>query len=274
MDNGRAPAGPPAGMSMIVSDLDGTLLDGLGRISRRTVDAVAELKHAGVHFIIATARPLRDILEIARTLSLEGPIICQNGAVIAFRPQRGSDLKSWLMDTALQRELVEATRARFPGCSIAVDYPHHRLADPQWPGPYGRGPVHQPLWPLHGPELPRQRAACIMIRDAWDDPAELEERFRVTATTSASGLLEVSKKGVDKAWAMLRICKMFEISPDDVVAFGDMPNDLSMLASSGTGIAVSNAPPSVRATADRVAKSNDEDGVAEMIELLLQRTPD
>ncbi|CNE70827.1 cof family hydrolase [Mycobacterium tuberculosis] len=258
-------------VSMIISDLDGTLLDDNAEISHRTADAIANLNRLGIHFIIATARPLRDIVQIAKSLSLDGPIICQNGAVIAYRPEPGSGLLSWLMDTALQRRLVDYARAEFPGCSIAIDYPRYRLADPEWPGPYGHGPVHHSLWPLVGPELPTQRAACLLISGGHATPGELERAFRVTVTTSSAGLLEVSRRGIDKAKAMLHVCKMLNVSLNSVISFGDMPNDLSMLARSGLGVAVANAPESVRATADMVARSNTDDGVAEMIEFILRR---
>jgi 5-amino-6-(5-phospho-D-ribitylamino)uracil phosphatase len=262
------------GISMVVSDLDGTLLNAQGALSPRTVNAVRRLRASGVHFVIATARPLRDVMGVAEALSVDGPVICQNGAVVAQGAKRGAEFIGWLMGSVLQRDVVRRAREAFPDCSIAVDYPHHRLADPQWPGPYGRGPVHYSLWPLTGGELPRRRAACVMIRDAWDDPGVLEDEFPVTVTTSSPKLLEVSRKGVDKAFAMIRICRMLEISPDTVISFGDMPNDISMLARSALGVAVANAPESVRMRADRVTGSNDDEGVAEMIELLLRHEDD
>jgi hydroxymethylpyrimidine pyrophosphatase-like HAD family hydrolase len=111
----------------------------------------------------------------------------------------------------------------------------------------------------------------VLIAGGHVNADELEQTFRVTVTTSSAGLLEVSRRGIDKAKAMLRVCTMLNISPDDVISFGDMPNDVTMLARSGLGVAVANAPARVRANADVVTRSNADDGVAEMIECIVRR---
>jgi hydroxymethylpyrimidine pyrophosphatase-like HAD family hydrolase len=83
------------------------------------------------------------------------------------------------------------------------------------------------------------------------------------------GLVELSAPGVNKVSALSSLCAARGISPDDVVAFGDMPNDLAMLQWAGTGYAVANAHPSVLASGVRVTASNDDDGVALVLEHLL-----
>ena len=90
-------------------------------------------------------------------------------------------------------------------------------------------------------------------------------RAAPSATWSVDGLVEISAAGVTKAAALARVCDRLGIDAADVVAFGDMPNDLALLAWAGTSYAVSNAHPSVLAAADHVTASNDEDGVAEAL---------
>jgi len=80
--------------------------------------------------------------------------------------------------------------------------------------------------------------------------------------SSSDGLLEISAAGVSKASGLATVCAELGVAADDVVAFGDMPNDLPMLAWAGTGVAVANAHPEVLAAADEVTASNDDDGVA------------
>jgi hydroxymethylpyrimidine pyrophosphatase-like HAD family hydrolase len=81
-------------------------------------------------------------------------------------------------------------------------------------------------------------------------------------------LLEISAAGVSKASALARLCRQRGIEREDVIAFGDMPNDLPMLAWAGHAVAVANAHPEVIAAADEVTASNDESGVALVLERL------
>jgi hydroxymethylpyrimidine pyrophosphatase-like HAD family hydrolase len=86
-----------------------------------------------------------------------------------------------------------------------------------------------------------------------------------TTWSSDDGLLEVGVGGVTKATALAAVASDVGVSPEDVVAFGDMPNDIAMLAWAGRGIAVADAHPDVLAVADDVTASNDDDGVAEYL---------
>jgi hypothetical protein len=88
-------------------------------------------------------------------------------------------------------------------------------------------------------------------------------------STVTGGLLEVSGPGITKAFSLERMAAGQGIDREQVVAFGDMPNDLPMLAWAGTGVAVANAHPEVLAVADEVTASNDDDGVALVVERLL-----
>jgi hydroxymethylpyrimidine pyrophosphatase-like HAD family hydrolase len=94
---------------------------------------------------------------------------------------------------------------------------------------------------------------------------------RASVTHSSSfGLLEIAAPGISKATGLAEIADSHGISATEVVAVGDMPNDLPMLAWAGRSYAVSNAHPAVRAAADEVLPSNDEDAVAGLIESLLR----
>ena len=81
-------------------------------------------------------------------------------------------------------------------------------------------------------------------------------------------LLEVSASGITKATTLAKVADQLGVEPDDVVAFGDMPNDLPMLGWAGTAYGVANAHPDVLAAVDRVAPANDDDGVAQVLEEL------
>ena len=86
---------------------------------------------------------------------------------------------------------------------------------------------------------------------------------------SAPFFLELVPKGIDKAQSLLRLLAKVNLTPADMIAFGDGYNDLSMLRLAGMGVAMANAAPEVRADADCVTLSNEEDGVAVAIERFL-----
>lgn len=262
-------AAPVLAYKIVVSDLDGTLLDNLGRISERTQAAVEEIRASGARFIIATARPLREAIRIARTLALSDPVICQNGAIIAQTPQLDNIWNKYLIDYPTFIEIVGAIRAESEDAAIAVDYPLYRIMDPDWPGPFSAIATQATLWPMAPEEFPRRRPACVLVRNVSLDKQMFEQALGVTVTSSESGLIEISRRGVDKAKALKHICKKLDIAPELVASFGDMPNDLTMLQFSGLGVAMSNAADTVRRTADHVAPSNDHDGVAKVLEQLL-----
>lgn len=88
------------------------------------------------------------------------------------------------------------------------------------------------------------------------------------AYRSAPFFLELVPKGIDKARSLLRLLAMLNLTPHDMIAFGDGYNDLSMLRLAGMGVAMENAAPEVRAEADYVTASNEDDGVAKAIEAL------
>jgi len=91
---------------------------------------------------------------------------------------------------------------------------------------------------------------------------------RATVTHSGSHFVEVMAPGVSKASMLQDYCATLGIAAAEVIAFGDMPNDLPMLHWAGCGVAVANAHPEVLAAADLVTRSNDADGVALALERL------
>jgi hypothetical protein len=125
-------------------------------------------------------------------------------------------------------------------------------------------------------ELATDDVVKLLVRHGTLDPDGLLEAAREVAGelaelthSSRTGLLEISATGVTKAATLARIAGRHQISSDDVVAFGDMPNDLPMFAWAGRGYAMANAHADVLAATEHKAPSNDEDGVAQVVEKLL-----
>ena len=114
-------------------------------------------------------------------------------------------------------------------------------------------------------------AVKVLVKAPGTDPATLRDVVATavgetaTPTWSVDGLVEISAAGVTKAAALSRVCERLGVAAEDVVAFGDMPNDLPMLAWAGMSYAMANAHPTVLDAVDHVARSNDEDGVAQAL---------
>ncbi len=251
-------------------DLDGTLLRRDGTISARTKRAVRSALAAGIEPVLVTARGPRTVGDIAVELGVRGEAICSNGAIVLdLRTRRVRRLRE--IETEVALELVRALRERLPGILFAVE----REAFAHEPG--------FSAWEFTPPagtrvataeELLEQPPTKLILRHAGHEleaiAAVAEEVAGQRASVSVSGewVVEVSAAGVNKAAALAELCAERGIAAAEVVAFGDHLNDLPMLAWAGRAVAVANAHPEVIAVADEVTATNDEDGVAQVLERL------
>ena len=282
----RRPAGHPAAPApepvipgqraavprLVATDLDGTLLRRDGTLSDRTRRTLAAIVAAGAELVIVTARPPRYVRAVADELGLRGTAICANGAI-------SYDLASG--EWTVRRPLPVATAQRVaaalaaPGVGFAVETGARLVYEPG----YGRRddgdirlavPAMAELWRLGQPIGKLLVWSAALTGDALLTTARSRLGAEVTCTHSGgSGLLEVSAAGATKAAALAQLCASRGISATDVMAFGDMPNDLDMLDWAGTGYAVANAHPSVLAARPTHTAANDDDGVAQILEALL-----
>ncbi|PRW63004.1 HAD family hydrolase [Actinopolyspora mortivallis] len=262
---------------LVASDLDGTLLDPSERVSARTAERARAVDAAGVPLVLVTGRPPRWVPRIVGELGVAGPVVCSNGAVhydAATDTVVGSDP----LAPETLREATGALRRALPGCSFGVErstgaardrVDEQFLGEPDfhrcWPNPDLRvtpvekfvGAPADKLLVLHE-HLSSARMAAVAEQ-------VLGEGVRVTYSTG-SGLLELSAAGVDKASGLARVAGQLGVAAEDVLAFGDMPNDVPMLEWAGHGVAMGNAHPEVRQTADEVTADNAADGVAAVLE--------
>ncbi|GAA3349417.1 Cof-type HAD-IIB family hydrolase [Amorphoplanes nipponensis] len=257
---------------MVVCDLDGTLLTSAGRLSPRSRAVLRAVRRAGWPLLLCTARPVRDTRAVAVAIDAMMVAVCGNGSItydfgrhriVDEQPIPAAGLAATLralrtahprvrfgaergLDLLLEHDFeLAATRCRGAQRVTRLD----RVVD-------GRG-FGKVIAQLDGaaPEYWPAIAAVL--------PASL------TATVSTTAFCEIGRAGVTKAAAVRRIAGRSGVAAADVVAFGDMPNDLPLLTWAGTAVAVANAHPSVLAAADIVTATNDDDGVALVLEHLL-----
>ncbi|MGH2916499.1 MAG: HAD family hydrolase [Solirubrobacteraceae bacterium] len=257
----------------VACDLDGTLLCSDGTIDPRTRAALTGLQRAGILLVIATARPGRWVAPLARTAGHGGLAICANGAVI-WDLHSEAVVNVRALAPAIAGEIVARLRPALPGAAWAVEradgYGHEPSYTPRWPVPDST--VIAPI-----ETLVREPAVKLVLRDAALGADELLAVARelvgdlaeCSHSNSTDSLLEICAAGVSKATALESLCAGRGIDASEVLAFGDMPNDLAMLVWAGRGVAVANAHPEVLAAADEITAGNDEAGVAIVLERLL-----
>ena len=258
-------------IELVATDLDGTLLRSDGTVSPRTRAALNALRANGIGFVVVTGRPPRWLHGIAGEVGHGGLAICANGALVVDLDS-GDVVHEFPIASEAARRMAEALREVLPDVSFAVErdggFAREAAYRPRWPAPEEavheldallERPVHKLL--ARHEELGADELLAIAHGAA--------ESVATPTHSSREGLLEISAFGVTKATTLALLAEERGVDASGVVAFGDMPNDLPMLEWAGRGIAVANAHPEVLEAADEVTASNDDDGVAIVLEALL-----
>jgi Cof subfamily protein (haloacid dehalogenase superfamily) len=199
-----------------------------------------------------------------------GVAICANGALV-YDLHSATVVRHSLMSADAIRGVVAALQRDVPGIAFAVE--RHDTG-------FAHEPSYRPRWDGNDPKAVRPLEELltdgVVKLLGRHDGMDADELLAIAARSvgelgtlthsSSDGLLEISAAGVSKASGLASLAEEHGIEAADVVAFGDMPNDLPMLAWAGRGIAVANAHPEVLAAAGEVTASNDEDGVAQVLD--------
>jgi Cof subfamily protein (haloacid dehalogenase superfamily) len=252
---------------VVASDLDGTLVREDGSISERTKRALQAAEQAGALVVFVTGRPPRWMWPVVEATGASGLAICANGALV-YDLGREAIVREHALGAESAARLVAALREELPGVQFAVET---GLT-------FGHEPGYVPSWPMPNrvvatvEELIADPVSKLLVKHPDRPPREIHEQVAALAgeeavvTYSGDVLLEVSGAGVSKASTLAALCDEQGFTAADVLAFGDMPNDVPMLTWAGRGVAVANAHEDAIAVADEVTASNDDDGVARVLE--------
>ncbi|WP_425472346.1 HAD family hydrolase [Streptomyces cyaneus] len=269
--SGTVPGGFP--YKLIATDLDGTLLRSDESVSQRTRDALAAATAAGAAHIVVTGRAVPWTRHILDDLGYRGLAVCGQGAQVYDAGEH-----RLLTSVTLDRQLAGVALAKIeaevgplflaasrdgldgdvlvgPGYAVTGALPSTPFTDAAdlWSAPLNKIYVQHP--------------------DLSDD--ELAEAARqaaggfVTVAMAGEGIVELLPLGLSKATGLSLAARRLGLKAADTIAFGDMPNDIPMFAWAARGVAMANAHEELRAVADEVTASNEEDGIAVVLERLL-----
>jgi Cof subfamily protein (haloacid dehalogenase superfamily) len=260
---------------LIATDLDGTIVRSDGTISARTAKALATAEESGATVVLVTGRPPRWIAPVAEATGHHGVAICSNGALV-YDLHSEAVIESFLIPVPTVVDVVDILRGAMPDLAFAVETGADVYRSHGYRGGWITSPENDlASYPLD--EVTKYEAAKLLASHPSMDVDDLLDRVRdlvghlVEPTHSnGRGLVEMGALGVSKATTLAQFAAELGVAAEDVVAFGDMPNDLPMLAWAGVAYAVANAHPLVLEAVENVTDSNDDDGVAAVIEQLFQ----
>lgn len=267
-------------MRLIATDVDGTLIRGDHTFTSRTRAAFQAARDAGIRVVAVSGRQPYSIGAMVKSSALMGTCIGSNGAVVTDLETR-QILRQATVSVDTQRRIAEEMTRLFPGLRVVSvrDGGDLYFAEEGYQGLSDPGQV-ETLWPIEQriglrDEVLAEPSGKLVLRDDNFHPSELLAAARSLridgfhATTSGAPFLEIGAAGVNKAATLAWLCDRWGIEAKDVIAFGDNLNDVEMLQFAGRGVAMGNALPETKEAADEVTASNEDDGVALVIESLL-----
>jgi len=256
---------------MIASDLDGTLLNDESKISERSKNAILKATEAGALFVTATGRSISSVEHFDALFEKDMPFITLNGAVIIMGKSR-KILVDKYFEFPLVKDVFNLAVSR--GVPVVVWTKRRLCASPECRGTWAYQKIADTDMTFISDidELEKEGISKLLWIDSPDNIVrfhrEMKERYRgrLNCYPSQPTFLEFVSIDTDKAIAMEEIGSIYGIDRSEMIAIGDSYNDTSMLKYAGLGIAMENAPDDVKAVCKSVTHSNNDDGVAAVIE--------
>jgi Cof subfamily protein (haloacid dehalogenase superfamily) len=255
---------------LLLSDVDGTLVDKTKELTPRTIAAVHDLHEAGIHFAVTSGRPPRGMSMLVEPLALSTPIAAFNGGLVVE-----PDLDV-IEERVVRRDLVEPTVELMESFELSVWV--YRGAD--WlvrdpDGPHVDREAHTVRFEptvVESFEGVDGVAKIVGVSDDYPTVAAAADAVReklgdgVSASRSQPYYLDVTHPDANKGYVVRFLSERYGIAPAEIATIGDGPNDVLMFARSGLSIATGNADPVVQRAATHVTATNDEDGFADAVE--------
>jgi Cof subfamily protein (haloacid dehalogenase superfamily) len=261
----------PSRIALVVSDVDGTLLDPDKNLTPGACAAVEKLRQAGIRFTIVSARPPRLTRQLIRDLHLTEPSACFNGALL-ISPDGGT-----LQQLPMRPADAQAVAAHI--CKHKLDLWVFTCTDWYVSNPAGAHVQHHEelmgcqATPLRAYDVsPFQVLKLVGVSDDFDAVKRAESELQgssglaISATRSSNYYLDVTHADANKGSVILTLSQMLNVPAQRIASIGDMQTDALMFRQSGVSIAMGNATGDVKGQATHVTKTNLEDGFAYAME--------
>lgn len=272
---------PGPAPKLVASDIDGTIITSQERILPQVRDVIVRAVQAGTEVALATGRPHRWIFPVLDQLPIRPVCVTANGAVV-YDSANDQVIASHTLAPDTMTEVLDLAKEAFHGVggvAVACERVGRSAFDPE-EEMFVVAPDFLNTWEEQGfgvlpeYEVISEPAVKMLLRheglsapEMFDILAPFLDPDVAHVTFSINeGLLEVAAPGVTKALGVSTLATMHGIDQSEVIAFGDMPNDIEMLAWAGIGVAMGNARDSVKDVADFVTGTNNEGGIAQVLE--------
>ena len=272
---------PGPAPKLVASDVDGTIITSQERILPQVRDVIVRAVQAGTEVALATGRPHRWIFPVLDQLPIRPVCVTANGAVV-YDSANDQVIASHTLAPDTMTEVLDLAKEAFHGVggvAVACERVGRSAFDPE-EEMFVVAPDFLNTWEEQGfgvlpeYEVISEPAVKMLLRheglsapEMFDILAPVLDPDVAHVTFSMNeGLLEVAAPGVTKALGVSTLATMHGIDQSEVIAFGDMPNDIEMLAWAGIGVAMGNARDSVKDVADFVTGTNNEGGIAQVLE--------
>lgn len=263
--------GAPPRPALVAIDLDGTLLTSHNTISERNLHAIQALASSGMRLLLCTGRPIRLALDYAQASGLLHNAILYNGALrYDFDSQQAQQVQS--MPAEVASAVIATLGQQYPQVSLRLETPQGWYIDSQG---YAQQAASLPFVPSGYGDLQHFVGADtvkFVCKLSEVDPEQLCRSLAhlpVSCTWSSGEIAEIMAQGVNKQVALATLAQDLGIEAAEVAAFGDAHNDREMLSWAGISVAMGNASALIQATARYHTASNDDDGVARVLETWL-----
>lgn len=268
---------------LVCIDMDGTLLNRKGKIAIETKNALIEAHKKGVHIVINTGRIYNNAAYYSNLLGVKSPVIAANGAFIREKDSEkviyscglGKGQCRDILDVALKYNLVPHFHTYN---KVFVASRFHRLISylvfsrklPENMKIKSEVVSSKEKWYKVFEENENEIVKCIIFHTDSKKISEVKEQLKtiesLEVVSSGSHNIEINAKGVSKGNAAKVLANYYGLKSDEVICIGDNENDISMIEYAGLGVAMGNALTIVKEKADYVTATNDEHGVAKVIE--------
>jgi 5-amino-6-(5-phospho-D-ribitylamino)uracil phosphatase len=282
------PRPPMPRFRLLAIDIDGTLLNSRDELTEATRDALVRACDAGIRIVLATGRRYSRTLHLVEPLGIGAPLVTASGALVKdprdhrtlFRAEFGADVLPCTLQTiaAAGFDPVVCADTYHEGFDFYRE--REEVLGPEL-GEYIRlNPDSGRIWPTLLSAPPESTFAAfamgtkdsmLLLQKALHERLPNKLSTHVLRSPKYTGFLcEVAPAGVTKWSAIRRVAHQWGCSDEEICAVGDDVNDIPMIRAAGLGVAMGNALPEVKAAADRIAPSHDEDGLVRVVDWLLE----